>query len=147
MKGIIMFATNSFSKVPAIAAGLTALLIGCFTINPAVYAVTPAPDGGYPGGNTAEGLQALQESDYRHSSTRLLAFKRSFTTRPLDRLIPAKDFVPFSVIRLAASTSRLALIHCITSTTGQRDVADRLRCALPYHNRLGQRGYRIHCPL
>src|SRR5437016_12269986 len=35
------------------------LLIGCFTLSPRAQAVVPAPDGGYPGGNTAEGQNAL----------------------------------------------------------------------------------------
>src|SRR5436305_4394767 len=35
------------------------LVIGCFAILPIAEAVVPAPDGGYPGGNTAEGQAAL----------------------------------------------------------------------------------------
>src|SRR2546421_9330354 len=35
------------------------LLLICFALLPEVYAVTPAPDGGYPGNNTAEGTNAL----------------------------------------------------------------------------------------
>jgi hypothetical protein len=31
----------------------------CFALSPRAQAVTPAPDGGYPGGNTAEGQNAL----------------------------------------------------------------------------------------
>src|ERR1700745_1378684 len=31
----------------------------CLTLLPSVQAVTPAPDGGYPGANTAEGQNAL----------------------------------------------------------------------------------------
>jgi hypothetical protein len=31
----------------------------CFGFTTAVQAVSPAPDGGYPGGNTAEGQNAL----------------------------------------------------------------------------------------
>jgi len=31
----------------------------CFVLLPNTQAVVPAPDGGYPGGNTAEGTQAL----------------------------------------------------------------------------------------
>jgi Chaperone of endosialidase len=31
----------------------------CFALSPLGYAVVPAPDGGYPGGNTAEGQNAL----------------------------------------------------------------------------------------
>jgi uncharacterized coiled-coil protein SlyX len=39
---------------------LIALALCCFALAPDVQAVTPAPDGGYPGGNTAEGQNALQ---------------------------------------------------------------------------------------
>ena len=35
------------------------LLIGCFELLPQAQAVDPPPDGGYPGGNTAEGDNAL----------------------------------------------------------------------------------------
>jgi hypothetical protein len=37
------------------------ILIGivCLRVLPQMQAVTPAPDGGYPGGNTAEGQSAL----------------------------------------------------------------------------------------
>ena len=35
------------------------LVLCCFALLPAVQAVTPAPDGGYPGANTAEGTNAL----------------------------------------------------------------------------------------
>jgi hypothetical protein len=38
---------------------LIPLMLGCFAISPSVRAVTPAPDGGYPNGNTAEGQDAL----------------------------------------------------------------------------------------
>src|SRR5205807_2406461 len=39
----------------------TAILFGlaCFALVPGAQAVSPAPDGGYPGGNTAEGQAAL----------------------------------------------------------------------------------------
>ena len=36
-----------------------AILIACFALSPRAQAVVPAPDGGYPGGNTAEGNKAL----------------------------------------------------------------------------------------
>src|SRR2546430_782301 len=38
---------------------LGALALSCFALSPTAQAVTPAPDGGYPGGNTAEGDDAL----------------------------------------------------------------------------------------
>jgi hypothetical protein len=39
---------------------LVAVVLVCFALSPALHAVTPAPDGAYPGGNTAEGQNALQ---------------------------------------------------------------------------------------
>ena len=39
--------------------GLLALALTCLESLPALRAVVPAPDGGYPGGNTAEGQTAL----------------------------------------------------------------------------------------
>jgi hypothetical protein len=36
------------------------LALACFGLSPAVRAVTPAPDGGYTGANTAEGTNSLQ---------------------------------------------------------------------------------------
>jgi len=38
---------------------LTAIVLGFVTLSPKMQAVTPAPDGGYPGNNTAEGQNAL----------------------------------------------------------------------------------------
>jgi hypothetical protein len=38
---------------------LVVLVLACFALLPKAQAVTPAPDGGYPGGNTAEGQTAL----------------------------------------------------------------------------------------
>ena len=38
---------------------LIALLLACLPLSPLAQAVVPAPDGGYPGQNTAEGQSAL----------------------------------------------------------------------------------------
>jgi hypothetical protein len=38
---------------------LTPFALICFALCPIILAVSPAPDGGYPGGNTAEGQNAL----------------------------------------------------------------------------------------
>jgi hypothetical protein len=38
---------------------LIPLLLACLTLLPRAQAVVPAPDGGYPGNNTAEGSNAL----------------------------------------------------------------------------------------
>src|SRR6476469_3967138 len=39
---------------------LATLALACFTLAPTARAVVPPPDGGYPGFNTAEGSNALQ---------------------------------------------------------------------------------------
>ncbi|PYI99656.1 MAG: hypothetical protein DMF00_10515 [Verrucomicrobia bacterium] len=52
MKSIIQL------KTPALPLLIT-LTLACIVLLPAVQAVVPAPDGGYPGGNTAEGQNAL----------------------------------------------------------------------------------------
>src|SRR6266550_1259847 len=38
---------------------LVGLVLACFALSPRAQAVSPAPDGGYAGGNTAEGQNAL----------------------------------------------------------------------------------------
>jgi hypothetical protein len=48
---------------------LAALLLGPFALLPQVQAVVPAPDGGYPGGNTAEGTNALHNLTSGQSNT------------------------------------------------------------------------------
>jgi hypothetical protein len=40
---------------PATSPVLIALVLLCFALLPDAQGVVPAPDGGYPGGNTAEG--------------------------------------------------------------------------------------------
>ena len=52
MKSIIQFRN-------AILPFLIAFMLGCFGLSAQLLAVVPAPDGGYPGGNTAEGDNAL----------------------------------------------------------------------------------------
>jgi hypothetical protein len=42
-----------------IALTVIALMVSCFALSPGAHAVVPAPDGGYAGGNTAEGQNAL----------------------------------------------------------------------------------------
>jgi len=50
---------NRNTMIPLFLITVTLTLI-CFTdFSPKAFGVTPAPDGGYPGGNTAEGTDAL----------------------------------------------------------------------------------------
>src|SRR6184192_1846881 len=39
--------------------GFLLIALACFALSPTARAVSPAPDGGYPGNNTAEGTNAL----------------------------------------------------------------------------------------
>jgi len=47
------------TKTNIIHLALALFVFTCFTLSPKAQAVTPAPDGGYPAGNTAEGGSAL----------------------------------------------------------------------------------------
>ena len=62
MKTKTSFTTNSMNRSPR-RQGLflipLMLAFACFALSPRAQAVTPAPDGGYPNGNTAEGQDAL----------------------------------------------------------------------------------------
>ena len=50
--------THQRSRWLTVIAGI-ALALGAFALSPRMRAVTPAPDGGYAGNNTAEGTSAL----------------------------------------------------------------------------------------
>jgi Chaperone of endosialidase len=57
---------------------LIAVALCCFGLAPAVQAVSPPPDGGYPGFNTAEGTDALQ-SNTTGSSNTAIGFEALFS--------------------------------------------------------------------
>ena len=60
MKTLITSHRSLFTIVRSRSASiLTALAPGAFALSPKVQAVSPAPDGGYAGGNTAEGQNTL----------------------------------------------------------------------------------------
>src|SRR5205085_1876463 len=44
---------------PLLRSAFILIALACFAVLPQAHAVVPAPDGGYPGGNTAEGQSAL----------------------------------------------------------------------------------------
>src|SRR5437763_16819438 len=47
------------TKINVLYLVFTALALSCFAVIQKAQALSPAPDGGYPGGNTAEGQAAL----------------------------------------------------------------------------------------
>jgi len=60
---------------------LMALTSVCFALSPTARAVTPAPDGGYPNNNTAEGDNALFKLTTGTSNTATGAFALEGVTR------------------------------------------------------------------
>jgi Chaperone of endosialidase len=54
MRTLIKFKTITLLFIP--------VMLGCFALLPCARAVSPAPDGGYPGFNTAEGQNALAQA-------------------------------------------------------------------------------------
>jgi hypothetical protein len=59
---------------------LVALLLSCFVIAQTAQAVSPPPDGGYPGFNTAEGQNALQDLTSGAANTAVGAYALFSTT-------------------------------------------------------------------
>ena len=61
-----------------------AFTLVCFAFSPSAQAVVPPPDGGYPGGNTAEGQTALLSLTTGSYNTAVGYLSlRSDTTRPV----------------------------------------------------------------
>ena len=59
---------------------LSICVLGCFALLPKALAVSPPPDGGYPGGNTAEGQARFSTSPPAHTIRRLVFFPRELAT-------------------------------------------------------------------
>jgi hypothetical protein len=59
--------------------GFASLALACSTVSQTAWAVVPAPNGGYPGGNTAEGTNALFSRYYWCLGHGPSALKRSIT--------------------------------------------------------------------
>jgi len=69
---------------------LIPLVFACFALSPTAQAVSPAPDGGYPGGNTAEGQNALFSLTTGTYNTRSVCFRCGTT--------PPAASIPLSVL-------------------------------------------------
>jgi hypothetical protein len=111
---------------------LIALALGAFALSPRVRAVTPAPDGGYAGGNTAEGQNALLSLTTGAFNTAVgFLSLRSNTTGQLNTAIGAGTLLANTADQNTA-TGALALL---SNTTGAGNTANGVNTL--FHNTTG----------
>src|SRR6266403_5501119 len=90
MKTTILSTNYIYGSFGQSALLLILFLVSCIGLLPRVQAVSPAPDGGYPGGNTAEGQAALFSLTTGGFNTALGFFSlRSNTTGAVNTAIGA----------------------------------------------------------
>ena len=119
---------------------LIPLVFACFALSPMAQAVIPAPDGGYPGGNTAEGDNAfsafLQPRRIQHSDW--LAFAL-FATPPAAATRRWRGRARSQ--HLGTTTRPLALERFFNTTGGNTAVG--AAALLQQYDRLRQHGRRL----
>ena len=90
---------------------LLSLLIGCFAFSLTMSAVSPAPDGGYPAGNTAEGDDALFNLSKNGYYNTAIGFHALFSTP--GAIITPQPALPHSVgTRPELVTRPTVLVPC-----------------------------------
>ncbi len=98
-----------------------AFTLVCFGLSPAADAVIPAPDGGYPGGNTAEGQDALFSLTSGAGNTAVGGFSLfSVTTAGLNTALGAGALL-FNISEQNTATGAGALL---SNTNGARNTAN-----------------------
>jgi hypothetical protein len=106
------------TNIPAVLVTLTLLCLGLL---PKSQAVSPAPDGGYPGGNTAEGQNALLSLTSGTYNTAVGLFSlKSNTTGKFNTAIGAGTLLVNTADQNTATGAGALLI----STTGEQNTAN-----------------------
>src|SRR6266508_4809589 len=100
---------------------LITLMLGCSALLPKLQAVVPAPDGGYPGGNTAEGFDALLSQTSGLYNTAIGAFSNlSLTTGSLNTGVGAGTLLT----NTADSNTATGAGALFSNTTGADNTAN-----------------------
>jgi hypothetical protein len=116
-KSVLFGARRGFLLIPMAGA------LAWFAPSPAARAVTPAPDGGYLGFNTAEGTDALFSLSTGTNNT-AAGFEASFKTQPASTTRPPVHLRSSST-QPAAATPPTALVRSkSTQPTTTRPLAD-----------------------
>jgi Chaperone of endosialidase len=111
---------------------LIPLVFACFALSPSTQAVVPAPDGGYPGGNTAEGQNALFSltTGGYNTAVGFLSLKTN-TTNSFNTAIGAGALF----LNAGANNTATGAAALLSNTTGTGNAADGASALL--HNDTG----------
>ena len=117
------FATDSFIQLrTAILPFLIAFMLGCSGLSAEILAVVPAPDGGYPGNNTAEGTNALFSLTSGIDNT-ALGFEALFRNTTAD-FNTAEGFGALFNNTSGTQNTATGVNALISNTTGSFNTAD-----------------------
>jgi hypothetical protein len=108
-------------KNPNIIFGAILSVLACFAFLPQIHAVSPPPDGGYPGANTAEGQNALLSLTTGSYNTAVgILSLRSVTTSSFNTALGAGALLANTGTENTATGAGALL----SNTTGPRNTAD-----------------------
>jgi Chaperone of endosialidase len=103
-----------------ISVALAGFAFACFALSPSTQAVVPSPDGGYPGGNTAEGQNALFSLTTGGYNTALGYFSlKSNTAASFNTAVGAGALL----LNNAAENTAMGAVALLSNTTGNFNTA------------------------